>query len=171
MLPNIDISDIEYLRNHISSNVPIFFIAQGLFRHIDKKGYILKNPDFNIKPILPLIDTLIFSDEDIKNPLKTAKIWSSIGPKIIVTVASKGAVLIKNSKLLKFPAFPPNKIIDPIGAGDVFAASFSYAKMNGKGDNYAVMFANAAASFSLSYHSSNLKFSLAQVEKLIDNRG
>jgi ribokinase len=62
---------------------------------------------------------------------------------IIMTIGSRGAVLITEKEFAHFPAFPIDPV-DTTAAGDAFVASFAVALAEGKSLQEAVRFGNAA---------------------------
>lgn len=167
VLNNISADYIRELKNCLKPDCLCVLIAQGLLRSVEKDGYVEKIKNDKISEYLPLVDYVFISDKDTINPFKRAKIWASLGPTIIVTQEEKGCTLFNKNSTKSFPSFKPQKIIDSTGAGDIFSAAFSYAKIKGKGDTYCTRFANATASLSLSCSKNNLYFTESDVRKVI----
>lgn len=85
------------------------------FTELATEKYLSKN--------LPFVDIAIISFEDRKNPEKLMKQYHSLGSEIIiVTMGSKGSY-IYDGELYHQPAIAGN-IVDTLGAGDSFIASF-----------------------------------------------
>lgn len=81
------------------------------------------------------------SDHEIK---QAATVLRGVGAKtIILTLGSRGAVLITENSLTHFPAFPIDPV-DTTAAGDAFVASFSVALAEGKPLQEAIRYGNAA---------------------------
>jgi len=51
---------------------------------------------------------------------------------VIVTLGMKGALLSLEETVYKIPAYKPDKIVDPTGAGDVFIGGFLVEYMRGE---------------------------------------
>ena len=70
-----------------------------------------------------------------------------LGPEIVVIKkGSNGAELFSNKEHLKIGAFPVKQVIDPTGAGDVFAGAFTACLSAGKTSQSALLNASAMAS-------------------------
>lgn len=74
----------------------------------------------------------------------------SLGPKIVVLkVGKEGAYLGTRDEIIHVPGYRVERIVDPIGAGDAFAASFLASLIKGYTLKDAVTLANAAGAFAL----------------------
>ncbi|OGG14358.1 hypothetical protein A2773_02880 [Candidatus Gottesmanbacteria bacterium RIFCSPHIGHO2_01_FULL_39_10] len=169
VLDNISPATISKIKNFVKPDAIISLVAQGLFRNIDENGNVVKKEKKNIEAYLKYIDFMFLSVEDIGDSLSKAEKWSRGGPLVIVTQAEKGCMIFNHGKPQKFNAFKIDNIIDATGAGDVFAAAFSYAYFQTKNISYCAKFGNSAAALSLKSHSSDLKFTLQDIENLIDH--
>jgi len=117
---------------------------QGWMRRWNKEGevYPIKLEDWSI---FQKADMVILSDEDLNHQLDLIPHLANLFKILVVTKAENGAdVFYKNNKYT-LPAFP-TKIIDPTGAGDIFATSFLIHFYETKNVEEAAIFANAAAS-------------------------
>jgi len=131
---------------------------QGWLRRWDKDGRVLPTPWTAAGEILPLLDVLILSHEDLLPFAKGDRTeadamlshWSVQVPLLIATDGRHGATLFQRGTIERFPAYPAHEI-DPTGAGDVFAAAF-LAFYHRHGDpRKAVDFANCVASLSIEH--------------------
>lgn len=82
---------------------------------------------------------------------------------VAVTRAAKGVSLYQQGQKRDHPAFYVAEIVDPTGAGDVFAAAFSYAYWKTRQVEEAVDFAQAAACLSLRYTSNQLEYTYKDI--------
>ncbi len=91
-------------------------------------------------------DMVILSEEDLnfQNDLipKLAELFKIL----VVTKGENGAEVFSNNNKYTFPSFPA-KMIDPTGAGDIFATAFLIRYFETKDISQAANFANATASF------------------------
>ena len=53
---------------------------------------------------------------------------------VVVTLGPRGSALISGGRVTPIPAFRCDKVVDPTGAGDAFAAGFVAGLMKGEGD-------------------------------------
>ena len=81
------------------------------------------------------------------DPQKAGKELLNFGPeKVIVKLGSEGALYINETDQIRIGAYPVEKIVDPTGAGDVFAGAFSGILAAGGNEVEAVIQASALAS-------------------------
>jgi len=66
---------------------------------------------------------------------------------VIVTMGAKGCALLFNGEFYRIPSFPVSNVIDPTGAGDVFAGAFLAEYVRGKDPIWCACVGSAAASF------------------------
>jgi sugar/nucleoside kinase (ribokinase family) len=129
---------------------------QGWLRRWDTDGLISPTPWASAAELLPHLDVLILSRDDVtpRSPSEQQRqqadallaAWAAATPLMVVTQGAKGAVLHWQGATRRFPAFAAQEV-DPTGAGDVFAAAFllHYALTH---DPYAATrYANCCASF------------------------
>lgn len=165
IIDNLTPTDIRMLKAKIGKKLLRSLIIQGLFRGIDKNGEVYIK-DKNIDEYLELVDLVFLSEDDTAGARQKALNWSLKGPLIVITKAEKGCSLYKKGREYNFPKKIFAPIIDSTGAGDIFAASFTFAKKIGKSDADAAVFANNTAAYSLSFHADQLNFSKSAIEKL-----
>ncbi len=111
---------------------------QGLVRVFDENG-IVANEHLKDKRMLELIDVYKSSQDEIEAITGVADLKSAIkavhdfGVEIvIVTLGMKGAVLSIGGAVYEIPAYTPNKLVDPTGAGDAFIGGFLAEYVRGK---------------------------------------
>lgn len=87
-------------------------------------------PD-ELAEVLKKVDLVFMNEDEIKDFTKRKDIFSAarellkLGPQwIIVKRGEYGAVAIARDEMFFFPAYPVSEVIDPTGAGDVFAGAF-----------------------------------------------
>jgi len=129
---------------------------QGWLRRWDDDGRVWPTPWQEAERVLPLLDVLILSHDDLlpfadgsrseADAMLTR--WSMHVPLLVATDGRHGATLFRNGTTKRFPAYQVQEV-DPTGAGDVFAAAFlTYLHWHGDPEQ-AVIFANCVASFSI----------------------
>jgi 1D-myo-inositol 3-kinase len=135
---------------------------QGWLRRWDDDGRVWPTPWTAAGAILPLLDVLILSHDDLlpfangnragADAMLTR--WSMQVPLLVATDGRHGATLFQQGITERFPAYPANEV-DPTGAGDVFATAF-LVHFYGHGDpRKAVDFANCVASLSIEHEGAN----------------
>ena len=131
---------------------------QGWLRRWDENGQVRPTPWNAAETILPLLDVLILSHDDLlpfadgnRTDADTILMrWSAYVPLLVATDGRQGATLFQHSVTEHFPAYPTLEV-DPTGAGDVFAAAFLTHLYRSGDPRTAVDFANCAASLSIEH--------------------
>lgn len=129
---------------------------QGWLRRWDPDGRVWPTPWHEATKLLPLLDALILSHDDLLpfadgNRGEADAIlgaWSKCVPLLVATDGRHGATLFQQGKIERFPAFPV-KEVDPTGAGDVFAAAFLAHLSRHSDPRAATVFANRVAARSV----------------------
>src|SRR5947207_8043288 len=129
---------------------------QGWLRRWDEDGRVWPAPWTAAGEILPLLDVLILSHDDLlpfANGNRTdadamLSQWSMQVPLLVATDGRHGATLFQQGIAERFPAYPAHEV-DPTGAGDVFAAAFLVHYHRHSDPREAVDFANCVASLSI----------------------
>lgn len=131
---------------------------QGWLRRWDEDGRVWPTPWVTAGYMLPLLDVLILSHDDLLpfadgNRTEADAIlsrWSLQIPLLVATDGQYGATLFQHGTTRHFPAYSAHEV-DPTGAGDVFAASF-LVHFYRHGNPYAAIdFANCVSSLSIEH--------------------
>jgi len=132
---------------------------QGWLRRTDSIGRVTPAPFDMAGQILPFLQVMILSYEDVMVDATTGRgveqaqelvsDWARIVPLVVITRGAAGAVLFQKGQSPRaFPGYPVREV-DPTGAGDVFAAAFM-AQLYRTSDSAAAMdLANRVAACSV----------------------
>ena len=121
---------------------------QGWMREWDTRGRVYPVPWHSAGRILPHLDTIIFSEQDmVGDPTILPTIIETV-PLVAITQADQGCVIYHQGRRYQIPTRPAHEI-DATGAGDTFTAAFLVEIMNGTPPPQAAYFANIAASLSV----------------------
>ena len=131
---------------------------QGWLRRWDEDGRVWPTPWTAAGEILPLLDVLILSHDDLlpfangnrADADAMLSQWSMQVPLIVATDGKRGATLFQHGLPERFPAYSTREV-DPTGAGDVFAAAFLVHYHRHGNPSKAVDFANCVASLSIEH--------------------
>ncbi len=130
ILPNFSAESLKELMSHLSPNALKVLCPQGYFRSIQQDGLVAKQEFNQADQIVPMFDLLVYSEEDHTQALELAKTWANMSSKtkFIVTNGPSGATVVDQSGANHIPTtpIPPEKIIDSVGCGDVFAVTAAY---------------------------------------------
>lgn len=149
---------------------------QGWLRKWDADGRVWPAPWQEAEQILPFLDVLILSHDDLL-PFADGnrgeadailKRWSMHVPLLVATDGRHGATLFRRGVTQRFPSYPVQEV-DPTGAGDVFAAAFLVHLQRYSNPERAADFANCVASFSIEQQGILGVPTLAMVEQRLRN--
>ncbi len=121
---------------------------QGWMRRWDIDGVVSLDTWRGAEEILPQLRAVVLSLEDVQGDWAVAERWAEQIPVLVVTQDKGGCTLFHRGEKRSFPARAA-RVIDPTGAGDVFAAAF-FIRWAETGDpGQAAVFANVTASMAL----------------------
>ncbi len=121
---------------------------QGWMRQWDEQGIVSLGEWFGAEQVLPQLQLVVISLEDIEGNWSIAEIWAAQTSILIVTQGEKGCAVFHQGQRMIVPARPAQPI-DPTGAGDVFATAF-FICFYETGDLWqAARFANVTASMAI----------------------
>lgn len=126
-------------------------VPQGWLRRWDERGRVYAKPWDNADLILPHLEVLVLSLEDINHELDQLKLFFQHVPLVVLTENRNGSTLYRRQAdgtmaAIKIPPRPATEI-DPTGAGDIFTTAF-VIRLQETGDPVqAARFANVTASF------------------------
>ncbi len=142
--PVVDELGLDWLGVFPHSSLGV--VAQGWLRRWDKTGLVSPRVWEEASRILPRVDVVVFSEDDVSRDESTIHSYASLTRIAVVTRGRGGATVFYRGEERQFPAFSAQEV-DPTGAGDVFAAAF-LIRLNETGNPFeAAPFANSAASF------------------------
>jgi len=119
---------------------------QGWMRQWDKEGLVYQRKWEDAEKLLPHLDALIMSEEDISGLPEVVDEYRKMAKIMVLTKGERGCTLYHEGKITDFPAFKTN-VVDPTGAGDVFAVAFLRELYKTQDPYKASVFANCTASF------------------------
>ncbi len=138
--------DDDFIQS-FSAPTDVCLLLQGWLRQWDQQGRVSPAPWKNAQRILPGVRAVVFSLEDVGGNWSLAKSYAQAAPIAVVTMADEGVMLFQGEESRRFGTRPA-QVVDPTGAGDVFAAAF-FLRLYETGDPaVACRFANVMASFS-----------------------
>ncbi|HEV8470769.1 MAG TPA: PfkB family carbohydrate kinase [Candidatus Limnocylindria bacterium] len=132
----------------VFADVPRVLAAQGYLRSWDADGSIHRREWDEADDVLGHVAVAVVSEEDIEGDLELARGWARTTP-VIVTVAERGAIVLRRGREVLVPGFAVDRVVDPTGAGDAFCAGLALSLADGNDLENAARFANAVASFAV----------------------
>ncbi|PAV28407.1 ribokinase [Virgibacillus profundi] len=125
----------KYNKKLILNPAPVMELSRELLQHVHT---IIPNE----VELGMLTKSNITSSEDV---IRASKELISLGVKrVVVTLGSKGAVIVTNKNIIKIPAFQV-EVVDTTAAGDSFIAGFAVGITKGMSDEDAAIFASKVA--------------------------
>jgi sugar/nucleoside kinase (ribokinase family) len=126
-------------------------VPQGWMRRWDETGRVFSKPWETAAAILPHLDVLVLSLEDINYDLSRLDPFFEHLALVVLTEYREGSTLYvrKNDgeiSRIKIPPRPANEV-DPTGAGDIFATAFMIRLQETGDPIQSARFANTTASF------------------------
>ncbi len=138
---------------------------QGWMRQWDETGRVKPRAWIEAAEILPHVDVLILSEEDLGGYTERLSPYIALAPLVALTRGPEGVTIYrKRERPLDVPAFP-TRVVDPTGAGDSFAAGFLIRLYETNDVLQAARFANATASLAIESFGAAMMPTRAQVEE------
>lgn len=122
--------------------------AQGYLREWSADGTIHPRRWDDVAEVTAKASAIVLSEEDVGGDLDEPRRWAGHTP-VIVTFAERGSLVLVDDSEQMVPAYHADRVVDPTGAGDAFAAGLSVALSEGRELIEAVRFAHAVASFAV----------------------
>lgn len=136
-------------------------LPQGYFREIDSTHHVKIREFVEAGEYLSHFDIVIVSDEDADDIESLVRDWSYI-TQIIMTRGDRGATHFRNGETIHVDTKKVNatEIVDSVGSGDIFSASFGYTYFRTKNIKESIQFANSIARQCLFYPAENIHFNI-----------
>ncbi|MBI3287151.1 MAG: ribokinase [Chloroflexi bacterium] len=112
----------EEMIEHFAANL-LGLTAQGWLRRWDDRARIQPSGWEPVPELLPQIDALIVSEEDLQGEAAALRELFPLARLAVETQGERGATLYHQGRVEHHPA-PQVEVVDLTGAGDVFAAAF-----------------------------------------------
>jgi hypothetical protein len=141
----LDVSLVERFPNAFLGVTP-----QGWLRAWDDDGLVHPIDWLEADRVLTRADAVVVSEHDVSDRAALDR-WASAAKLLVVTLGQRGARVFKRGEPTPYhsQAFTPAKVLDPTGAGDVFAAAYFW-RLHRTGDwRGAADWANCVASFAV----------------------
>jgi 1D-myo-inositol 3-kinase len=138
--------------------------AQGWLRSWDRMGRVRAKPWPAARWILPRLDVLVVSETDVAQDDSVFAHYAGMVRLLVITRGSRGCTVCWKGQRRQVEACPAI-LVDPTGAGDVFAAAFLVRLLEVDDPVRAAEFASSAASLSIEGHGLDGIPTRSQVER------
>jgi sugar/nucleoside kinase (ribokinase family) len=142
-------------------------VAQGYLREWSADGAIRPREWEDANEIVPLVSAVVLSEDDVAGDLSAPRRWARNG-RVYVTLAERGVLVLERGSETTIPGYRAERVVDPTGAGDAFAAGLAIALADGRPPDDCARFANAVASFAVEGVGMEGLADLARVEARMD---
>lgn len=165
-MPPID-ATIYHLGPLLEDDIPVDMIrmlaskglvsldVQGFLRTVINKKVIYRDWKHK-KEALPFVSILKANEFEMElltgtnDPYEGAIYLAGLGVKeVIITLGSKGSLLLVNNQFQEIPAYQPTAVVDATGAGDTYMAGYLYQKTKGASLPAAASFGAAMATLKI----------------------
>jgi sugar/nucleoside kinase (ribokinase family) len=123
-------------------------VAQGYLREWSADGAIRPREWEDAEQIVPRVAAVVLSEDDVAGDLSGPRRWARTG-RVYVTLAERGVLVLDHGSEATIPGYAVERVVDPTGAGDAFAAGLAIALADGRPPDECARFANAVASFAV----------------------
>ena len=123
-------------------------VAQGYLREWSANGAIRPREWEDADEIVPLVSAVVLSEDDVAGDLSAPRRWARNG-RVYVTLAERGVLVLDRGSETTIVGYRAERVVDPTGAGDAFAAGLAIALADGRPPDECARFANAVASFAV----------------------
>jgi sugar/nucleoside kinase (ribokinase family) len=120
---------LELVR-HLAGRTELALAAQGVFRYLENNRIVWRCPEA-VLALLPFCRYLALDERELmfisgRRVLAegAAFLLDNGATNLLVTRGSRGSLLFIDGGEFTIPAFPPQSLIDPTGAGDSFLAGY-----------------------------------------------
>jgi len=147
-------------------NAKIGVTPQGWMRSIAPDGKVTPRRWEEAEQLLPTVWACVFSEEDVGYDEDEIKRLATLCPVSVCTRNLSAASLFVDGKRYEVPTVPA-KIVEPTGAGDVFAAAFFARYAETDEPEQSVRFAHLAAGKSIEGHGVSRVLTREQILELL----
>jgi sugar/nucleoside kinase (ribokinase family) len=123
-------------------------VAQGYLREWSADGAIRPREWEDADEIVPLVTAVVLSEDDVAGDLTAPRRWARNG-RVYVTLAERGVLVLDRGSETTIAGYRAERVVDPTGAGDAFAAGLAIALADGRPPDDCARYANAVASFAV----------------------
>ncbi|MEZ4518429.1 MAG: PfkB family carbohydrate kinase [Chloroflexota bacterium] len=120
--------------------------------------------------LLPLAAATFVSEEDLLEASDLEQ-FADLAPLLIQTAGAAGCTVYCHGECREFPA-PATPLVDPTGAGDIFAAAYLVRLLQTSGDPWeSARFANTIAAASVAHRGIKAKIQAIQDQLVLNQSG
>lgn len=152
------------------SNSLVGLSPQGWMRRWDASGRVYAVDWEDAERLLPLAAATFISQEDVPRPTDVER-YAAMSPLLVQTAGAAGCTVYWHGEQRNFPA-PMMPLVDPTGAGDIFAAAYLVRLLQTGGDPWeSARYANVVAAQSVARQGVRAKMDAIRAQMAILQMG
>lgn len=161
LIPSYGVEYVQTCLSYAPKSALKILLPQGYYRDFTNENEVIQRTFLEADELLSLFDFVIVSEQDHQDMLAITHRWAK-NIKVIMTMGDKGAMYLDSSHsyISSTRAVPVKDIIDSVGSGDIFSASFGYKYRLTRDIHQSLEFANNIARQCLYFKPDNLKIVL-----------
>jgi len=162
--PLTPIYEVEYVKKCLSftpKKALKIILPQGYYRDFTSDNEVIQRMFVEADELISLFDFVIVSEQDHQEMLSITHKWAQ-KIRVVMTMGDEGAMYLDSthSFIVRTIPVPDEKIINSVGLGDIFSASFGYKYYLTKNIYASLEFANVIARQCLFFKPDKLQFTL-----------
>jgi sugar/nucleoside kinase (ribokinase family) len=115
--------EVGYEWLDVFPGIPVYLTPQGWMRQWDGMGNVSARPLPQPERVCTAASAVVMSIEDAGGDESLVQAYARMSRLLVITRAAEGCTLYREGSAQHIPA-PQVEVIDPTGAGDIFAAAF-----------------------------------------------
>jgi bifunctional ADP-heptose synthase (sugar kinase/adenylyltransferase) len=152
LIPSYGVEYVKTCLSYARKDALKILLPQGYYRDFTEEDEVIQREFIEADEIIPFFDFVIVSEQDHQDMLSITHKWAK-DIKVIMTMGDKGAMFLDKSHscITSTKAVSHKDIVDSVGSGDIFSASFGYKYFLTKDILRSIEFANNIARQCLFY--------------------
>lgn len=161
LIPTFGVEYVKTCLSYVPKNALKILLPKGYYRDFTEDDEVIQRTFTEAYELLPLFNFVIVSEQDHQDMLSITHKWSK-EINVIMTMGDEGAMYLNESGSYIVPtkAVPFKDIVDSVGSGDIFCASFGYKYRLTNNIDKSLEFANNITRQCLFFKPDDLRFTL-----------
>jgi sugar/nucleoside kinase (ribokinase family) len=163
LIPSYGVEYVKTCLSYARKDALKILLPQGYYRDFTGENEVVQRVFVEADEIIPLFDFVIVSEQDHQDMLAITHKWSK-KINVIMTMGDKGAMYLdkSHSYIVAAQEVSYKEIVDSVGSGDIFSASFGYKYRLTQDAHKSIEFANNIARQCLFFKPDTLQITLPE---------